>query len=197
MSKEPTLKSKTYNDDGGTYKINVKGGLHFIKGNHAPYFALTADVYRKNNNNGSWEDDSGGACHDLILNFYPEFADFAALHLSDIDGVPMHAAENGYYWLAGCVEGGLGEQYHGGSGSSAKTPNECLNILCDHFRITKVEALALISKISGYYDSDGTMGAKIALTVWVETQKPRWKKEADDCIKNHGLIVFGDTYLTK
>lgn len=187
----PVLYAKEYTEDGETYQLKVYGGLHFIRGNHAPYFSLTAMLYQKRN--GVWKEDSAGCQHDLILKHFPDLADLAALHLSDIDGVPMYAVENGYYWLAGTAQG-LGEKYHGGSGSSAQTPDKCLDILMRHFRITAVEALALIAKVSGAYDVDNTKGAKECLAAWVERQKPRWKVEANTCISKHNLVTYGDTY---
>lgn len=49
--------------------------------------------------NGTWVESFGGADHKSILKFFPDFADFAKLHLCDCHGVPMYALENGLYIL--------------------------------------------------------------------------------------------------
>jgi hypothetical protein len=56
-------------------------------------FAITADIY----SDKYWL--IGCCCHDEILEAFPEFKIFVDLHLSDADGVPMHAVANGYYHL--------------------------------------------------------------------------------------------------
>lgn len=40
-----------------------------------------------------------GCCHEALEEFFPEFKRFADLHLSDWQGIPMYAVENGFYWL--------------------------------------------------------------------------------------------------
>lgn len=61
-------------------------------------FAINADLY-----NGIGRGDrnhiSGGCIHDQILKYAPEFKIFVDLHLSDYNGAPMYAVENGWYWL--------------------------------------------------------------------------------------------------
>lgn len=36
------------------------------------------------------------------------------------------------------------------------------------------------------------LNARKVWTEWVESQRPRWKQEADWCIKAHGLVPYGD-----
>lgn len=141
-------------------KFIVHGGLHYIKGNHAPYFTLTYDLYDKRG-----EMIAGGAGHDEILKYYPEFQDIADLHLSDIDGIPMHAVENGWYWYGG-----------------TKWQERDNKILAHHLRITQENASRL------------NFNTKEEFAAYCKKQEKRWKQEAYNCIKRHNLIVFGDKY---
>lgn len=134
----------------------------------------------------------GGCCHDEILKHWPDLAPLAALHLSDIDGAPMHAEANGWYWLSASM-GGCGERYHGGTSKGhyggeyrEPTADECLKVFADHVRIPFEEAIALralvISKAWNNPDKR---------TVWrglCEEMRPRWKQEADAAIEQFGLL---------
>ncbi len=131
-----------------------------------PYFSVTGE---QRNKRGRVE--ACGCLHTDILKEIPAFEPLIALHLSDVNGVPMHAEANGYYWLAGAV-GGLGEQYHGGSGSSAKNVEECLEILASHLRVNLDEARSV-----AYGIKDST-APKEFFAAYVEAQKPRWAAEA-------------------
>lgn len=66
------------------------------KNGHAD-FSMTGEIY-----NGYKSDArmiSCGCCHEEILAEFPEFKIFADLHLSDCQGTPMYAVENGYYFF--------------------------------------------------------------------------------------------------
>lgn len=197
--KEPILGSRTVYDKewGGSINLRVRGGLHFIKANSKPYFSLTCDIYQRG------RDVGGGAAHDLILRHFPKLKPLADLHLSDIDGVPMHDASNAWYWVAGAdAELGANVEYHGGSGSDKRTPEQCLEIFAKHVRVSLNEARGVVAmllytyrSVSQYkrvYEGAGTKLAKEALATWVEHQKPRWKREADECTASLHLKVFGD-----
>jgi hypothetical protein len=164
--------------------MHVKGGLHYIKGNSAPYFSLTADVHRQGFPNQYW---SGGAMHDEILKRFPRFSDLAALHLCDIDGAPMHAAANGLYWIAGAL-GGLGRRYHGGNSTPAKSPTECRAVAMRHFRCTESELDSLIVALSKAEPD----AHESAVAAFADGLRDRWKAEALACIERHGLRLFGD-----
>jgi hypothetical protein len=45
--------------------------------------------------------DMGGCIHEMILAAAPELAPVVAVHLADLDGTPMHAAANGWYFYTG------------------------------------------------------------------------------------------------
>jgi len=215
MTGDPVLASRAVAagcPKGKLHPFVVYGGLHYIRGNHAPYFTLTYSETCR-----ACGTDSGGAGHETILQHFPQFADLAAMHLSDIDGVPMHAAGNGWYNLAGAL-GGFGEQYHAGNSERhmplpvdrrdpAKpwqtteyrhpTPDECLQLFADYFRLSLEDAAAIKSRVLAYLDVHFGDPRTIAREVWaviVEEQKPRWKREADACIAAHALRVYGDAW---
>lgn len=161
----------------------VSFGLHHIKGNPAPYFSVTAAGYT----NG--REDFGGACHALILQHFPALADIVALHLSDINGAPMHASGNGYYWLAGIVD--MGERYHGGSGEFGKSAKECARIAAEHFRTTEQQVIALAGETNKVYKARGSSAARRHVERYTDAQRPRWKAEADAVIRRYKLGVYG------
>jgi hypothetical protein len=176
----PIIRTGLYHEPGyqRRQRITVYGGLHYIVGNKAPYFSLTSETR-----------SSSGCNHERILALYPEYADLAALHLSDIDGCPSHSVENAWYWFAGS-KGGLGERFHGANAQSNKhggfnTEDECAQIFANHVRISLEKALMLRE----------TIGKKAHLKAWCEDQRPRWKKEADDCIARHKLRVYGAAWI--
>ena len=45
--------------------------------------------------------DMAGQVTDHILQAFPHLAPFAAAHLADLDGTPMHAVANGWYFYSG------------------------------------------------------------------------------------------------
>jgi hypothetical protein len=197
--RDPILRGpKEYTEGGRKYRITAKGGLHHLRGNARPYFSITADIDRWSSYR--WQEDSGGCLHDDILKHWPELADLVALHLSDDDGVPMHAAENGWYFMAGALPE-IGVQYHLGSGEHAKSPTECLQVFAKHVRIKLDEAAALrdelvkvIDAVPHYgrvYERAAIRPAKEALKAWCEQQRPRWKAEAQACVAKHNLQVYG------
>lgn len=189
---------KTFQRGGIKYRIQAQGGLHHLRGNAHPYFSLTATQDRAAGN-GRWVEDSGGTMHAEILRHWPELADLVALHLSDPQGVPMHAAENAFYWLAGAA-GGWGAEYHGGSGTYGKTPAQCLQLFADHVRVSMDEARAVLEAIdhaadhlgpySRVWTGEGIKARKAALAAWCDAQRPRWAREAAECIARHGLQTY-------
>lgn len=133
-------------------------------------FSLTATIYDKGG-----LDIGGGCCHDEILKAAPEFEPFARLHLSDADGCPMHAAANGFYWYSGTKPDGLGCKYHPGTGSNAKTPEKCLEILKDHLRATDAD-IAAIDAMQPRSEEEFSFALESL------GFRARWKAEADAAI---------------
>lgn len=185
----------------------AEGGLHYLKGNASPYFSLTMTAHRKGFPNQCWR---GGAAHGRIRELFgARFDDLARLHMSDIDGKPMHAVANGWYWLAGAL-GGAGEAHHGGNGKRQRwkpdgsfdgyresTPAECLQTFADLWRMSADEAAATLRVVQAAIVDMKALGrgsVKELLAELAANRAPVWKREADDCIKAHSLRVYGDPW---
>lgn len=150
--------------------LTVDCKLEQYGGNAAPHFSVTAEEWRMTFGNRTIR--SCGCMHHDILRQWPKLRPLVALHLSDDQGVPMHGASNGWYWMAGAL-GGMAEQYHGGNskiqhwkgeegtgpkhrefdGYREPTPAECLRIFADHCRISMVEAENIRDRISEHLSS--------------------------------------------
>lgn len=138
-------------------------------------FSLTADIQEKDKR-GRWVESGGGCCHDHILELMPELKPFADLHLCTWEGVPMHAVANGWYWLQG-VSPEIADHdkslraCRGGTGSGAKSPQECRRIFGEHFRVTDAE----IDQILALFPRS----EKELQIITEDMDLPaRWKKEA-------------------
>jgi len=84
-------------------------------GNRHPHFSVTGEVTTPASRRKR-DSDMCGCIHDHILRFWPELAPLIALHGSNADdGEPTHGEANGFYDLAGAVEGNFNEQYHLGN----------------------------------------------------------------------------------
>jgi hypothetical protein len=162
------MKLTTKNKDAKNY-IEATAILHKI-GNQKPYFSLTGRVVEKGLESYS------GAIHDEILKAFPQLADIAALHLSDIDGKPMHSFENGKYW-AGFTkwEDGnikhLSQLWRISEKSAEKLSYDALNTQCQEIEVETGEIVLEETLLKEFHDR----------------QIPRWKQEADAVIKKHAL----------
>lgn len=126
----------TLDDKGRLFKVTAK--FQHLKGNARPYFSCTAE--------GA---GFAGCIHEDILKFAPEFAQAVAIHLSDDDGTPMHAIDNGWYWFGG-----------------TKYQLRDNKILADHLRITVEQAAAL------------EFNTREEFSDYIDTQRSRWQAEA-------------------
>jgi len=174
----------------GSYAIRVRAKLSQLKGNARPYFSITADQWDEHGH------ASSGCLHDEILAVWPDLAPLVALHLSDDDGVPMHAEANGYYQLAGCFADGLGQRYHAGNADTYGRPRNCLGVFAQHCRITREEAQAIVNDVHatlGPNDEPHSVAdykrARARWTVLCDAMRPRWKTEADAARAAFGLEV--------
>lgn len=206
MNRDPILRARRLPKGAmGNCEMSFKvcGGLRYIKGNAQPHFSLTYWAHRAGRPN---QCVSGGAGHDVILQYYPELSDLAAMHLSGIDGEPMYAEENGWYKLAGAL-GGLGVIHHAGNskrhfpdGYREPTREECLQLFADHCRVSLDDARTLAAYVSEPINSDAPITDTVRAVLrkrWarkVEGMRPRWKAEARACIAKHSLRVYGDAW---
>ena len=159
--------------DGGRTRTVIRVQLDDECRNGREHFSLTADIDEKRGNN-RWVESGGGCCHDHILKLKPDLKPFADLHLSDQDGAPIHPFGNAFYWFAG-FNGGLGQQYHGGSGSSGKPAEECRRIFCDHLRISSDECAAIVGQMPRTEQELQAVCEDVGLPT-------RWKSEAEAAI---------------
>ena len=203
----PVLRTKIWTAKRGQgwakFRLQAEGGLHYIKGNSAPYFSLTGSKDIKTGR--GWSMLSGGCIHEQLTEQWPELADLAALHLSDINGAPSHAEDNGWYWLTGaCDEADhFGEEYHPGRGSfDRRTPAQCLQLFADHCRVSLTDAAMLRLAVLDAYNTQAPgrfagKSAKLARAKWAEiceSMRPRWAEEARACIAKHNLTIYGDAW---
>lgn len=164
-----------------TIKISTEGCVG------KQYFSITANAYRR-----------GGCLHDEILELRPDLKPFVDLHSSDLDGVPMHAVANGFYWLCKII--GIPQQYE-----PEQDENTCFKYLMKHMRMNPADTVEKVIRPCAAAYVAGKMSVahnvKVSPTcaqvqhkaglsevtktfaAIVETQKPRWKSEADEAIK--------------
>jgi hypothetical protein len=88
--------NKVFFKDGFKHRIKVRAEIRSL-GGQEPLFSITGDIQRQAKNN-RWMDECGGCIHDEILQHFPDLAPLVRVHLSDENGVPMHAYSNAAYW---------------------------------------------------------------------------------------------------
>ena len=97
MEKTVDIRHKIFDVSEERLKMTVSIRLNDeCKNGHAD-FSITANA--KEYYNGRWQESFGGCCHDEILKRFPKLKMFVNLHLSDSNGFPMYAIENGFYHL--------------------------------------------------------------------------------------------------
>lgn len=128
--------------------------------NHT-YFSITGEIWKQVNGKKVGRDCiSCGCIHDDIMKHAPEYSDLIALHLSDENGTPTYAIENGWYWLG-----------------HSKYQTLDRDIAKKHFRVSDDVMDVLV-----------TFTEKQQLIDYVEKHlKPIWKNEAQNAIEKYNL----------
>jgi hypothetical protein len=134
------------------YKITVTLELHDI--GQGPYFAATAETWRKARNNHYYY-HGGGADHVSIAKHFPEFAKYLKWHLVSWDNGPVYYKANAAYWagLSGWCDG---------------KPNSPPN--ADHFRKTVV--YGAVKGEDSNATVSGVMVRAIDLNQWLDERYP-------------------------
>jgi hypothetical protein len=146
-------------------------GLHKIEA-QSPYFTVTGEGWISRPGPMRADDpDVGGAIHSTIAAAFPRLSDLIALHLSNVDGVPMHAEANGWYWYASADRDGddplhVPEQYRGLTGSQ--------------------RAESYLHAPAGYFPPGL---ARTGFDALVDGLRLGWLAEAQAAIAAHNLIV--------
>jgi hypothetical protein len=165
------MKLTTQNQDPKNY-IEADFVLHKI-GDQKPHFSLTGRVVE----NG--RESVFGAIHKEILEAFPQLEDAAAMHLSDMDGKPMHSFENGKYW-AGFTkwENGntknLSQLWRISEKSAEKLQYNALNDQAQEIEVDTGEIVLEETLLKEFHDR----------------QLRRWKQEADNVIKKYTLEII-------
>lgn len=182
--------------------LYVTAKAYRLGGNPHPHFSVTGEIATPKEK-ARGDAQCAGCIHDEILQKWPAIKPVVAMHLANADdGEPMHGESNGFYWLAGAL-GGLGEQYHGGSGDFGKSPDECLRIFADHIRVSLEEAQSIARSVQEVFNDAVKMvatseevtdaakreqskaGNKAAKADWhviYSDMLPRFKQEAQDAL---------------
>ena len=90
--------SKTFRQDGETFKINVHIRLNDDCKNGHYDFSITGDIFRKAGN-GRWIEEAGGCIHEEIAQAFPVLEKFIPLHMCNYLGHPMYPLDNGQYFI--------------------------------------------------------------------------------------------------
>lgn len=92
-----SLKHKVFkNHNGLDYYVTISLDDD-CKNGHSD-FSITASIYEEGRKAERYL-VACGCCHDDILKVFPELKLYVDLHLSDVNGTPMYAVENGFYFM--------------------------------------------------------------------------------------------------
>lgn len=156
--------NKIFYENGHKHRIRVRAELVHRDGNSNAYFSITGEIqYRAKNNR--WVFDSAGCIHDEIIAELPQLKLLCDIHLSDENGVPMHAYENAGYW-------------------AGHTKYQTLDIftLAKHLRINEQQALEMLEYIAQYWGELDTITTPAM--AWKNACEhfsllSKWQQEAD------------------
>ena len=155
--------NKVFRQNGIKYRIKVKADLIHRDGNSNAYFSITGEVERSYRNR--WVCELAGCIHKEILAQFPQLKPLCDIHLSDENGVPMHAYENAGYW-------------------AGQSKYQTLDIftLAKHLRISTQQALEMLEYIAQYWGELDTITTPAM--AWKDACEhfsllSKWQQEAD------------------
>jgi hypothetical protein len=93
--------NKVFHENGEKYLIEVRSELTHHDRNANAQFSIGGDIFRLARN-GRKVHEMSGCIHDEIIKHFPQLQPLVDVHLSDEDGVPMHAYANAGYWAGHC-----------------------------------------------------------------------------------------------
>jgi len=184
---------KEYTKGGQTYRITVRGGLHYIRGNSQPYFSVTADIDEKTRG-GRWRDHSGGCCHDEIVRVFPSLAPLVSMHLRHMDGAASAGGGNAFYWIMG------GQFFPANSWMADNTAEEKRReYVANELQLPRAESDAIFDAFKIYAISPSMIveGRARFMREIVEPSRQRWADNAAFVIQHFGLQIYGDRWTPK
>jgi hypothetical protein len=144
-------------------RLEVEYGLRKIR-EQAPYFSVTGLGWHGRRR----EPDIAGCIHEVVAAAFPRLADLIALHLSDVDGAPMHAEANGWYWYSN----------YDGKG---------IDHVPENWRsLTPLQRAEDYLRAPGHFP-EGLNRAEFG--EYIEALRPVWKEQALAAIAEHNLSV--------
>lgn len=136
-------------------------------------FAITANIYAAGKPYTDRNLIAGGCCHDEIIAARPDLKMFVDLHLSDCEGVPMYAVENGFYHL------------RNGFNNTPATSDTFRAEFCEYYRITP-EQFDVLNQCETQI--------QYALKIQELGILNQWKAQADEAIAKLEALT-GETFV--
>jgi len=162
---------ETRDTDGNPLVIKIRLNDECKNGHQD--FAITATGWEKGKKRNDRTMIYCGCCHDEILKARPDLKLFVDLHLSDADGVPMYAVENGFYHL---------------KNGFSKTPTDSPNFakeFTEYYRMTAEQ-----------FDTIKTAQNQLQYALMLQNLGilAQWKEQANEAIKQLESMT-GETFL--
>ena len=151
------------------------------------YFAITGQLWEKVKGRPKVDNDdykqidgkwyflsTCGCIHEQILKARKSLLPFVQLHLSTANGLPMHAAENGYHFYLKFTG-----QYQTFTHSEIEPADvKYFDVLKDHLRIDSEECSKLVDALN----VTDKIERKIVFYNYVSSQLTRYQNEANEAI---------------
>jgi hypothetical protein len=165
--------AKVYHSRGFKYRIKVRAALVHLDGNPKPYFSITGEIHYQAKNN-RWVEVACGCIHDEILQHFPNLKPLVDIHLSDDQGVPMHAYANASYWAG-----------------FTKWQKRDIKKLAAHLRTSELHAPSMVEDVLKYMnETDEDIMTEEA---WRDVCQDyglidQWKREASEAVSLLNIV---------